>query len=91
MNSEEKIKELEERIVKLEKIEKRRKITKYISIGIKVLIIIVIGIFVYKAYTIIDSYKQQIDKITNIQNGLDSSGDYLQEQLDKLKDIKIFN
>ena len=91
MNYDEKISELDNRVQILEKIEKRRKTMFWIKFGLKVAIIIVILVFTYKAYTTILIYKKKLDEIQNVQNKLDDTGDYLQEQIDKIKDINIFN
>lgn len=59
-----KVEELQERLSKLEKIEKRRKSTKFIKISIKIIIIIAIGIFIYKGYKYVDEhYLKPIDEI----------------------------
>ena len=60
----EKVKVLEEKVKKLEKIEKRRKTIKWIKISIKLTILIVIGIFLYKGYKYVnDNYIEPLDKI----------------------------
>ena len=91
MSSEEKINELEQRIIVLENIEKRRKTMFWIKFSLKAIVVIVILVFVYKAYATIISYKEKLDNLQNVQDKLDNTGDYLQEQIDKLKDFNIFN
>jgi len=87
---EEKYNDLEKRLVVLEKIEKRRRIMKGISIGFKLLIIIVVGVFVYKAYSTIQEYKQKLADIEKIQEKLEDTEKYIQEQIDKVKDLNPF-
>ena len=81
MNLEEKVNILEERIKKLEKIEKRRKTLKWIKISIKMVLIIIICIFVYKGYIYFkDNYVETFDNLRKEVN----------EKLDFLKDYDIF-
>lgn len=81
---EEKVLELEKRIAKLEKIEKRRKSILWIKIaGIVLLIvsIVVAGYIVYrKVEETIRPYKEFMDKTNEVNNKIES-------QLDKIKDI----
>lgn len=76
MNNEDKIRELTERIEKLEKAENKRVIKKRIEIAwglIKLLIIIVLLIM---AYNYIKPYKEKIDNVTDkvdkVENYIDS-------------------
>lgn len=76
MNNEDKIRELTERIEKLEKAENKRVIKKRIEIAwglIKLLIIIVLLIM---AYNYIKPYKEKIDNVTEkvdkVENYIDS-------------------
>ena len=66
---------LEGRIKQLEKIERRRKIKKYISIGIKVIIWTIIIIWLYSKYVYIkvnyiDKYDKAINNIEEKVNGI---------------------
>ena len=80
MNYEEKIRELTERVEKLEKAENKRIIKRRIEIITKsvialiVIILLIIG-FVYVNNTIIKPYKEKIDyvneKIDTVQNFVD--------------------
>ncbi len=72
---ENKIVELETRLKQLEKIEKRRKIKKYITIGIKTLIWLIIIICLYSRYLYIkenyfDKYEATINRIEEKYNEL---------------------
>ena len=76
MNNEDKIRELTERIEKLEKAENKRIFKKRIEIAwglIKLLIIIVLLIM---AYNYIKPYKEKIDNVTDkvdkVENYIDS-------------------
>jgi len=80
MSLEEKVKILEEKVKKLEKIENRRKRIKWIKISIKLVIIAIICIFMYKGYRYLkDNY---IDPFDNLRNELN-------EKLDKIKDYDL--
>ena len=80
MNYEEKIRELTERVEKLEKAENKRIIKRRIEIITKavialiVIILLIIG-FVYVNNTIIKPYKEKIDyvneKVDNVQGFID--------------------
>ena len=90
MSNEEKIKNLEERLVKLEKIERRRKIMSYISLGFRLLVLIILIIFGIKAYNYLKQYKEQLDKFQTLQDKLDVSSDYIDEQMKNLEKFNIF-
>lgn len=81
---EERVLELEKRIAKLEKIEKRRKSILWLKVaGITLLVIaiLVFGFIVYKKVeTTIRPYKEIIDKANGVNNQIDS-------QVDKIKNI----
>lgn len=81
MNLEEKVNVLEEKVKKLEKIEKRRKIFKWIKFSIKMVILIIICIFVYKGYIYLkENYVEPFDNLRKELN----------IKLDSLKDYDIF-
>ena len=64
MSSEEKIKELTERIEKLEKAENRRVIKRRIEIGFSILkVLVLVGVIIW-LYTIIKPYKEKIDMVS---------------------------
>lgn len=80
MNYEEKIRELTERIEKLEKAENKRILKRRIEIGTKVVISLVIVVLLIMTYihinnTIIKPYKEKIDyvneKVDNVQGFID--------------------
>ena len=81
---EEKVLELEKRLEKLEKAEKRRKSLLWIKIaGISLLVIavVVFGYIVYrKVETTIKPYKEFIDKTNEMNEKID-------KQMDKIKDF----
>lgn len=81
---EERVLELEKRIAKLEKIEKRRKSILWLKVaGITLLVIaiLVFGFIVYKKVeATIRPYKEIIDKANGVNNQIDS-------QVDKIKNI----
>ena len=83
MNYEEKINELEERIHKLEKKEKKRTIAKFIKIGIKLVVLIVICVFVYKAYLFVKPYKEKLDNLSKIEEKVTSGTENLKGVIDK--------
>lgn len=75
---EEKISRLESRIIKLEKVENRRRIKKIVGISIKVIILLVVLYFGYRYYqhvneTYIKPYKETIDKLDNGYNRIKDS------------------
>ena len=80
MNYEEKIRELTERVEKLEKAENKRIIKRRIEIGTKIVIGIIILVLLIMAYihinnTIIKPYKEKIDyvdeKVDKVQGFID--------------------
>ena len=80
MNYEEKIRELTERIEKLEKAENKRILKRRIEIGTKIVIGIIILVLLIMAYihinnTIIKPYKEKIDyvdeKVDKVQGFID--------------------
>ena len=80
MNYEEKIRELTERVEKLEKAENKRIIKRRIEIGTKIVIGIIILVLLIIAYihvnnTIIKPYKEKIDyvneKVDKVQGFID--------------------
>ncbi len=80
MNYEEKIRELTERIEKLEKAENKRVLKRKIEIGTKIVIGLIIVILLVVAYihinnTIIKPYKEKIDyvneKVDKVQGFID--------------------
>ena len=73
---------LEGRIKQLERIERRRKIKKYISIGIRVIIWTIIIIFVYSKYVYIKT--NYIDKYEKTINSIE-------EKYNEIKDFNIKN
>ena len=64
MSSEEKIKELTERIEKLEKAEKKRVIKKRIEIAWGLAKLIVLVVLVFMAWSYIKPYKEKIDLVS---------------------------
>ena len=75
MNNEEKIRELTERIEKLEKAENKRIIKKRIEIGFKIVKVLIIIILIFIAYSYIKPYKEKIDnineKVDNVEKFID--------------------
>ena len=76
MNSEEKIRELTERIEKLEKAENKRVIKRRIEIAWGLFKLLVIIILLIMAYNYIKPYKEKIDNVTDkvdkVENYIDS-------------------
>lgn len=75
---EEKIKELEARIIVLERAERNRKAKNLFGILIRIAIIIVIGVILYKAYLYVDKtyirpVKEIKEKVDNFSSGLSDS------------------
>ena len=75
MNNEEKIRELTERIEKLEKAENKRITKKRIEIGLKITKVLIIIILIFIAYSYIKPYKEKIDnineKVDNVEKFID--------------------
>lgn len=66
-----KVKILEEKVKKLEKAERKRKIIKWIKFSIKMAILITIGIFLYKGYIYFkDNYIEPFDNLRKDYNEL---------------------
>ena len=67
MTKDEKIADLEQRLARLEKIEKRRKIMSGISLGFKLIVIIILAIVTYKVYNtlkdFLDNHNINIDLV----------------------------
>ncbi len=78
MNLEEKVKYLEEKVDKLEKIEKRRQRVKWIKIFLKIIFYVSIVVLLYIGYRYIKTnYLDPYDKWkNNIQTNVNSLKDY---------------
>ena len=80
---EDRINELEKRIEKLERIEKRRKsilVFKIAGITLLVIAIVVFGFIIYnKVQETIRPYKEFIDKTNEVNNQVDSQIDKIRE------------
>lgn len=76
MNSEEKIRELTERIEKLEKAENKRIIKRRIQITFSIIKLLIIIVLLIMAYNYIKPYKEKIDNVTEkvdkVENYIDS-------------------
>ena len=76
MNNEEKIRELTERIEKLEKAENKRVIKRRIEIAWGLFKLLVIIVLLIMAYNYIKPYKEKIDNVTDkvdkVENYIDS-------------------
>jgi len=76
MNNEDKIRELTERIEKLEKAENKRVIKKRIEIAWGLFKLLVIIVLLIMAYNYIKPYKEKIDNVTDkvdkVENYIDS-------------------
>ena len=76
-NYKKRIEELEDRVDKLEKKEDRRKIFNIIKICLKIAVLILIGIVIYKAYnyakTVIEPIREVTNTIQTTKNELDFS------------------
>ena len=76
MNSEEKIRELTERIEKLEKAENKRVIKRRIQITFSIIKLLIIIVLLIMAYNYIKPYKEKIDNVTDkvdkVENYIDS-------------------
>ncbi|NMA50931.1 MAG: hypothetical protein GX951_03680 [Mollicutes bacterium] len=87
MNTEEKIFELENRLLKLEKIEKRRRIWGIIQTIIRILVTIafvILSIYAYKNVSkIVANYRQQVAEISKISGSI-KEVDELNKILEKL-------
>ena len=76
MNNEEKIRELTERIEKLEKAENKRVIKRRIQITFSIIKLLIIIVLLIMAYNYIKPYKEKIDNVTDkvdkVENYIDS-------------------
>ena len=70
MNYEDKINELENRLIKLEKVERRRKIKNIIVLSIYGIIVISIIVIIGVLYMKIKPYKEKIDNLKNFGSDL---------------------
>ena len=82
MNNDDKIRELTERIEKLEKAENKRIAKKRIEIGFKVAKILIIIILILIAYSYIKPYKEKID---NINEKVDNVEKFVNDKLGGFK------
>lgn len=78
MNSEEKIRELTERIEKLEKAENKRIVKKRIEITFKIIKLLVIIVLLVMAYNYIKPYKEKID---NVNEKVDKVENYINDKI----------
>lgn len=78
MNNEEKIRELTERIEKLEKAENKRIIKKRIEITFKIIKLLVIIVLIIMAYNYIKPYKEKID---NVNEKVDKVENYINDKI----------
>ena len=88
---EKKIKELEARLSRLEKIETRRQTTKYIKLFIKTIIIIAILFGLWTGYnyvneTYIKPYKETVDEIKETYDNVKNTSFSLDNIIGKNKD-----
>ena len=88
---ENKIKELELRLSRLEKIENRRKIFKIINIVVKIIILLVVLFSLWTGYnyvneTIIKPYKETVDEIKGTYDSVKNYDFSLDSILGKKKD-----
>ena len=70
MNYEEKIKELSDRIEKLEKYENKRQLKRKIQFSLKVLKVIIVIVVIYIKY--VQPYKEKIDYVDEKVNTVES-------------------
>ncbi len=75
MSNEEKIAILEQRISKLEKIEKNRKIRNIIYITIKVICFIVMLVIIFNLYLMVKPYFEDLSQIKDIKDELNINND----------------
>ena len=82
MNIEERLNNLDERLAKIEKIEKRRKIARtisYIFKSIYIVILIVLGIEVYSLYK---EFKDELKYLDEIKEEINDVEDFLNGKID---------
>ena len=78
MSNEEKIRELTERIEKLEKAENKRIVKKRIEIAFKIIKLLVIIVLLVMAYNYIKPYKEKID---NVNEKVDKVENYINDKI----------
>ena len=84
----EKIQALEARVQALEKIEERRRKRKIISIVIKVIFYLIMLLIVYKMYTYVKPYFEQLTHINNLTSSFNNgSGVDLNQYLEELQNL----
>ena len=93
MNYEAKIKELTDRIEKLEKAENKRVLKKRVTLITKCLVILVIAVLIFLGYnyvnkTYIKPYKEKIDYVSE---KVDSIQEFIDDKLGSLKKYGLFN
>lgn len=88
MNYEEKINELNERIIKLEKAEHKRIIKKRIETIFNIVKLLIIVILLIKVYIYIKPYKEKIDKI---DKKVDNVENYVKDKWEGLQKYNPFN
>ena len=77
MSIEERLADLDKRLAKLEKIEKRRKSMAIIKACCYLIVVIAFAIFAYKAYGVFMEYKEKLDYFSGVGKTLDTGEDYL--------------
>ena len=83
-NYEEKIKELEDRIVVLEKAEHKRKVMKRIKIVLKLLLVLIIIGFSYYLYLKAKPYIEKVKDLGGITDRAKEGKDYLKDKYNSL-------
>ena len=84
MNYDEKIMELENRISKLEKIEKDRRVKKFIGIIFKMIVFALVILSSYKLYLFVRPYFDQFKDIRNTTSGIDFSSETIKDGLNSI-------
>ena len=70
-----KIEELEQRILKLEQIEKKRRTMKIISICIKAFVYLIMLILLVKLFIFVKPYFDQLSGLNDLKNNFNLNGD----------------
>ena len=77
-----KIEELEQRILKLEQIEKKRRTMKIISICVKAFVYLIMLILLVKLFIFVKPYFDQLTGLSNLKNSFNMNGDNSNNNID---------
>jgi hypothetical protein len=85
LSTEDKLNNLNTRLIKLEKIEHKRKVLGWVNLGFKIVGLIILIVLFIKAYAFLKDYKEKLEKLQTVQDKLNVSESFLDEQLKNIE------